>query len=386
LLPFDTLLTFIKGNGMKKLLISTLMVLLIPSFLFAQSKGQTKIQLSILLDTSSSMDGLIDQAKSQLWAIINELARAQKNQKDAILELSLYEYGNDRLSMKDGYIRNVVPFTTDVDLISEKLFELTTNGGSEHCPQVVVRSLDEMKWSTSNDDLRLIIIAGNEEFQQGPITTAVACKRAKEMDVYVNTIFCGNFNQGKNIGWDNLSTCTNAAYNNIDMDKKFEAIATPYDDELATLNGSINKTYVWYGEEGKVQEARQMKQDDNSSKYGSANLAERAATKSNATLYNYSRADLVDAIKNDPTVLDKLKKEELPKELQGKSKEQITKELEKSSAERTAMQKKIAELSTQRKKFIDEKRKDLVAESSLEQALNKAIKKQATKSGFVFKN
>lgn len=207
---------------MKKLLVSTILVLLLPMVLFAQSKGQTKIQLSILLDTSSSMDGLIDQAKSQLWTIINELARAQKNQKDVILELSLYEYGKDALSMKDGYIRNVVPFTTDVDLISEKLFELTTNGGSEHCPQVVVRSLEEMKWSSSRDDLRLIIIAGNEEFQQGPIQTAVACQKAKDMDVYVNTIFCGEYSNGKQIGWDDLSKCTNGAYNNIDIDKKLD--------------------------------------------------------------------------------------------------------------------------------------------------------------------
>ncbi|RPI65426.1 MAG: hypothetical protein EHM44_00590, partial [Ignavibacteriales bacterium] len=40
-------------------------------------KNPTKnnsIQLALLLDTSNSMDGLIDQAKSQLWKIVNELA------------------------------------------------------------------------------------------------------------------------------------------------------------------------------------------------------------------------------------------------------------------------------------------------------------------------
>ena len=33
--------------------------------------------LALLLDTSNSMDGLIDQAKSQLWKIVNELAAAK---------------------------------------------------------------------------------------------------------------------------------------------------------------------------------------------------------------------------------------------------------------------------------------------------------------------
>jgi hypothetical protein len=39
-------------------------------------KDQT-IMLALLIDTSNSMDGLIDQAKSQLWKIVNELASAK---------------------------------------------------------------------------------------------------------------------------------------------------------------------------------------------------------------------------------------------------------------------------------------------------------------------
>src|SRR6185295_3102994 len=37
------------------------------------------IMLALLLDTSNSMDGLIEQAKSQLWKIVNELAAAKCN-------------------------------------------------------------------------------------------------------------------------------------------------------------------------------------------------------------------------------------------------------------------------------------------------------------------
>src|SRR5205823_3642790 len=38
--------------------------------------GQPVVQLAILLDTSNSMDGLIAQAKTQLWNIVNEFATA----------------------------------------------------------------------------------------------------------------------------------------------------------------------------------------------------------------------------------------------------------------------------------------------------------------------
>src|SRR5437870_686414 len=37
------------------------------------------VQIAILLDTSGSMDGLIEQAKSQLWKICNEFIKARQN-------------------------------------------------------------------------------------------------------------------------------------------------------------------------------------------------------------------------------------------------------------------------------------------------------------------
>src|SRR5687768_2738898 len=63
----------------------------------APAKGQT-IMLALLLDTSNSMDGLIDQAKGQLWKIVNEIAAAKGadgNQPN--IKIALYEYGNDGL-------------------------------------------------------------------------------------------------------------------------------------------------------------------------------------------------------------------------------------------------------------------------------------------------
>ena len=69
----------------------------------APAKGQT-IMLALLLDTSNSMDGLIDQAKSQLWKIVNEVAAAKTGDgKQPNIKIALYEYGNDGLSSDEGY-------------------------------------------------------------------------------------------------------------------------------------------------------------------------------------------------------------------------------------------------------------------------------------------
>jgi hypothetical protein len=37
-----------------------------------------RVQLALLLDTSNSMDGLIDQARSQLWSVVNQFAAARR--------------------------------------------------------------------------------------------------------------------------------------------------------------------------------------------------------------------------------------------------------------------------------------------------------------------
>ena len=48
------------------------------------------VQIALLLDTSSSMDGLIDQAKSQLWKIVNDVrSRAPRRQATAARDRAL---------------------------------------------------------------------------------------------------------------------------------------------------------------------------------------------------------------------------------------------------------------------------------------------------------
>ena len=44
---------------------------------FQDNLEKQNIKVALLLDTSNSMDGLIDQAKAQLWEIVNEFSYAK---------------------------------------------------------------------------------------------------------------------------------------------------------------------------------------------------------------------------------------------------------------------------------------------------------------------
>ena len=113
---------------MKKILLSALLVIT-NSIAIAQGppRSSKKVQVAILFDTSNSMDGLIAQAKSRIWNIVNEVSTLRYRETSPTIEFAIYEYGNDGLESSDDYIRQVLDLSTDLDEISQKLFALTTN-------------------------------------------------------------------------------------------------------------------------------------------------------------------------------------------------------------------------------------------------------------------
>lgn len=211
------------------------------------------VKIALLLDTSNSMDGLINQAKAQLWDIVNKFTHAKcSNDSRPNLQIALYQYGNDELAAREGYIQQVLGFSDDLDEISEKLFSLTTNGGEEFCGEVIQTSLKQLEWGKNPDNLKMIFIAGNEPFTQGKLNYRDAVTNAKEKDIVVNTIFCGDYQQGINTDWKKGATLTGGEYMAINHNRQVVHIDTPYDKVIIELNAKLNKTYVSYGAMGQA--------------------------------------------------------------------------------------------------------------------------------------
>lgn len=343
-------------------------------------KKQT-VKVALLLDTSNSMDGLINQAKAQLWEIVNELSYAKCNGTTPNLEIALYEYGNSNLSSREGYIRQVLQFTSDLDEISEHLFSLSTNGGSEYCGQVIQTSLDELDWGANKRDLKMIFIAGNEPFTQGKINYRDAITNAKEKDITINTIFCGDYNQGITGRWQDGAIYGGGDYMTINQNKHIVHIVTPYDNDIIILNKRLNDTYIHYGSYGYSKYSNQAKQDMNAESLDEAVVVKRAVTKS-SKLYKNAEWDLVDASEEKEIDYSSLKKKQLPKQLQNKSTKEIKVYVEKKRKERAEIQQKIQELNKKRKSYVAKKQRESSKKNELESVMIKAIKKQAKKKNY----
>ncbi|NLE27775.1 MAG: VWA domain-containing protein [Clostridiaceae bacterium] len=340
------------------------------------------IQIALLLDTSNSMDGLINQAKSQLWKIVSESGRMTRGGERARLEVALYEYGNDANSVISGYVRQVVPFTNDLDRLSACLFELDTYGGSEYCGAVIKKSLNELDWSGRESDLRIVYIAGNEPFTQGLVDYRSAGKKASRMGVVVNTIHCGDREEGFRTGWADGARITGGEYLTIEGDFQYQYVPCPQDDRLSELNSRLNDTYLAFGDEGEKRKEMQSEQDSMAEELNKSGFYERAKVKSSAS-YSNSGWDLVDATSSGAVVLSEVQDDDLPAAVRALPLAARQAFVEGKLTERKKIQAEIAALSAERESYLAENAAAAPADEALDTAILAPLSALAKDKGFV---
>jgi len=342
------------------------------------------VQMAILLDTSGSMSGLIDQARIELWAIVNEFIFAKRNGMEPEVQVALYEYGKSSLNAQEGYIRMIVPFTTDLDKVSEELFALKTNGGSEYCGWVIKEATQALQWSPLPDDLKVVFIAGNEPFTQGPVDYRKSCKAAITKAIVVNTIHCGSESDGISGHWKDGAALADGRFLNIDHNRAVVHIEAPQDKEIAELSAKLNDTYIAFGASGIIAYERQATQDLNAATASKEALVQRALAKSSFNYKNESW-DLVDALKGDKMKLEEIEEEKLPENMQKMTPEERKAYVETKSKERGKIQKRIQELNVLRSNYIAAEMKKRHGDAdTLGKAIIMAVREQAVRKDFSF--
>lgn len=370
-----------------KRLIALLFVCITAQYSFAnesmnQSDQVPKIQVALLLDVSNSMDGLINQARAQLWKIVNELAQMQKQGQQAEMELALYTFGDDRLLAADGFVKQWNAFSKDLDLISQNLFALTTSGGEEYCGWTIEEAVDELNWTTKASDLKIIVIAGNESFAQGTKDYVRSCEQALQKNIIINTIYCGSCPDGRSLSWEDGAIRGQGKYMCIDQNETVEFIPTPYDSLINIQNQKLNNTYFGYGSRGKKRKAMQLEQDEAADAFSAQNMTERALSKS-SHVYSNTSWDILDFYLDDTEEVLKLKDAELPEILKGKTKKEKVEILEDLKTEREEIKKEIGSLSQSRTLFLANYRaENTLKDNSLDVVMIDLIRSQAKEKGF----
>jgi len=354
----------------------------LPPALDAPAPAQTDgpvVQLALLLDTSNSMDGLINQARAQLWGVVNEMARIERGCEPVQLQVALFQYGNDSLEASDGYVQLRTPFTTNLDIISEQLFSLSTNGGSEYCGEVIGRAVDRLDWIAIEDEpcyqiiTRMIVIAGNEPFSQGMTPFRSSIPSATNKGITVHTVFCGPRSEGVSTFWQKGATLGEGRYCAIDHNHRVVEIPTPYDTVIGRLNAELNETYIHYGANGAAAARRQFEQDTANRDASEAQFARRANAKAGA-LYSNAGWDLVDAFTRSDLDLDSVDKSTLPERYRELSTDALNEQVEMLARRRGEIQSEIQEAYSARSAFIEENQDKNGSASTLETVLLETIR------------
>ena len=351
----------------------------------AVEKKPPLIQMAILLDTSGSMSGLIEQAKTQLWTIVNEFATARRQGNVPILQVALYEYGKSSIPSEQNYLWMILPLTTDLDNVSKELFALQTNGGEEYCGAVIDAAVKHLQWSQGVADFKVVFIAGNEPFTQGSIDYKEACKAAISEGIVVNTIHCGDSQSGVNGKWKDGALLADGKYMHIDHDRTAVYIEAPQDTEIARLGEQLNSTYLAYGMLGQASAENQVEQDENAAAASPKSSVQRAVTKSSGQ-YRNSSWDLVDAVRENKVKLEEVEAKDLPNEMQDMDMQQKNEYLAAKQSERADIQGKIQKLNEARRKYVATEMKERAdkGQDTLEAVMIQTIRQQATKLNFVF--
>ncbi len=345
-----------------------------------KSARRKSIDLVLCLDTSGSMQGLINAARQKMWEIVNECAGARPS---PVLRVALYSYGGPG-NEDDGYVIEQTGFTTDLDLVSEKLFALGTNGGTEYVGRVIQRSIEKLQWGGA-DSAKILFVAGNESADQDQRAKfRDVVKHAAGLGVRINSIYCGGADDSDSAGWREVAALGGGRYASIDMNRGTVAVVSPYDRDLEDLSRRVNTTYLGYGRKADAAKERQSLQDGNAAAAPAAGAA-RAESKASG-LYDNGSWDLVDKSAESGFDVATIPVEDLPAEMRAMTLEQKTAWIETKKKERGEIQVRIRELAAKRSQFVklEMDKQGLDDSKSLDKAVRDAIREQAGEKGFQF--
>ena len=345
------------------------------------TKAATKpIDLAICLDISGSMDGLINAARQNLWAVVNDLATLQPA---PTLRVALLTFGCSAHDAAKGWVKVETDFTTDLDLVSQKLFALTTNGGEEYVARVLQAAVAQLHWSPGQDGLKLLFVAGNESAEQDKaVDCAEMCKLAIGRGIVVNSIYCGNPADELAPAWRTVAKLADGQFSAIEKDNTL-VIVTPFDAQLAELSVAMNPTYVPYGAQRDGWTLNQSAQDGNASSLNSAAAAMRCQTKASGLYWN-AHWDLVDACVDPMFKLEAVKKEDLPEALRTLAVPELRAHIDAQRKKRDELKAKVAEIGKQRDAFVlaEQKKLGAAGDKQFETAVLEAVRQQAAARGF----
>jgi Mg-chelatase subunit ChlD len=305
-----------------------------------------EVEVVFCLDTTGSMSGMIDAAKTKIWAICNQFLSGRPTPELKVGLVAFRDKG-------DEYITRVYDLRDDLDAVYSDLVTFVATGGGD-TPESVNQALDDsvnkIKWSTDKKTLRIIFLVGDAPPHMDypdDVKYPITCKKAVEKGILINTVQCGNDADCTKY-WKDICEKGGGAYVAIPLGGGVRVTTTPLDKQLSEINSELIKNTLVFGDQKK-------KEVDGKKLQTAASLPEAVAADRACYLAKEGRAaryDLLDSIRAGIVKLDALRVEELPTEMQKMNAQERREHLDKIARVRATLLRKAQDLDRQRNKYV----------------------------------
>lgn len=345
-----------------------------------QQHGPVVIELLFVLDTTGSMGGMLEGAKSKIWSILNDVLQ-QRGNSGAIIRVGLVAY-RDR---GDAYVTRITPLSDNLDNVYSQLMRLRPEGGGdtpEDVRSAMAEALRAGGWSApgarTSQVMFLVGDAPPQEHYHNLPSASASAREARRRGIIVNAIQCGD-DADPTAAWRNVAQDGGGDYFAIAQDGGVDVVVTPYDQELAQLGQQIGSTYMPYGrrEERIARQSAQVAVE--SQVAAAAPPAAKADRALNKALNDrpYDESDLVQKATAGNVALPSIAEAELPDALRRLAPAERQGALDNAVGDRRALRDRIVALSKLRQQYLAQQRsKKGAGKAGFDAAVSSALARQ----------
>lgn len=346
-----------------------------------------RIEVVFVLDTTSSMTGLIQAAREKIWSIATSMASARQNPEIRMGLVAFRDRG-------DAYITRVYDLSSDLDSMYANLMDFTAEGGGdspESVNQALYDAVHDISWSQDNNTYRVVFLVGDAPPHMdyhNDVKYPVTLEVARQKGIVVNAIQSGQ-HQHTRPAWQQIAALGQGEYFQVENSGNAVAIATPYDEQLSALAAEYEATRLFFGD-AESKKAQQAKVEANArlrKELSSAALARRDTFNSTASgRYNaLPEFELVEEVTSGRVDLDEIATEDLPASLQSMAPAEQMQVIEEQAKRRETLQQQIRALAESRNSYIeDEIEAAGGADDSLDEKIYRAVREQAAAVGLTY--
>ncbi|MGI9234207.1 MAG: vWA domain-containing protein [Woeseiaceae bacterium] len=347
-----------------------------------------KVDVVFVLDTTGSMDGLIQTAKEKIWSIATTMASAQQTPE---IRIGLVAY-RDR---GDSYVTKTVDLSDDLDSVYATLMDFEAHGGGdtpESVNEALYTAVHDMSWSQQDQAYQVIFLVGDAppHMDYNEVRYPEIVASALDKGIVVNTIQCGDLPTAI-APWTQIASLGNGNFFQVDQAGGAVAYTTPFDEEIAELSAKLDDTRLYYGTDEEKDKMR-GKVAATDKLHESASVASRARRGAfNASVGGRTNLlgqnELVAAVESGDVDLNELEEDALPEALKPMAPAAQKAYVAELADERADLQRQIRELSLDRDGYLAKKVDEAGGlKDSLDQKLYEAVKEQAGDAGLEYED